>query len=323
MKGMFVAKRARKHHYLPQFYLEGFTPTGKREDFLWVGDLEKKEQRRSRPSRVALETDYYLVTGNGNEEDELYFEKYLSRIESRVAPIMRDIRDSHILPVGDALGDLLLFALQLLLRVPKWRKMMRKSHMETGRLISEQTLQSRERWESIIQRMRAEGEVIPEGVSYEDVKEAYDNGEIIHVPNQAFELQSILRLTLELHPLMLSRNWSLAKSADLKSGFVVGDSPLVAFWSRPMPDHVPIGFGLEDTIVFFPVSSHQIMLGTWEPSVGASGVGMDRDLVGMFNRHSLLSADRYIFAASDDCRFLLQEEALGSFSEICNLLRRR
>ena len=61
----------RKHHYVPQFFLAGFTPSGRRKDFLWVTDKKKLEQRKARPLKVALKRDFYGVEGEGVDPQQV------------------------------------------------------------------------------------------------------------------------------------------------------------------------------------------------------------------------------------------------------------
>ena len=58
----------RAHHYLPQFYLRGFS----REDRLWVYDRYKNEYRNQTPKNIAVERDYYTVTDeNGGKKTDI------------------------------------------------------------------------------------------------------------------------------------------------------------------------------------------------------------------------------------------------------------
>jgi hypothetical protein len=48
----------RKHHYLPQFYLAGFTKTDARDGRLWVFDKRKLKQWATSPADAAAIRDY-------------------------------------------------------------------------------------------------------------------------------------------------------------------------------------------------------------------------------------------------------------------------
>jgi hypothetical protein len=59
----------RKHHYVPQFYLKGFTPTGADGEALWVLDQHSGKQWQSTPPGIAFERDLYRVTAPGVAPD--------------------------------------------------------------------------------------------------------------------------------------------------------------------------------------------------------------------------------------------------------------
>ena len=66
----------KRHHYLPQFYLENFC----QNDGFWVFDREKNEFRQQTPKNTALKSHYYSAEDqDGAKHTEI--ELLLSRIE--------------------------------------------------------------------------------------------------------------------------------------------------------------------------------------------------------------------------------------------------
>ncbi len=55
----------RKHHYVPQFYLQGFTVDGKGDGQLWVLDQKTGRQWQSTAKSSARQTDLYRVELKG------------------------------------------------------------------------------------------------------------------------------------------------------------------------------------------------------------------------------------------------------------------
>lgn len=51
----------RWHHYLPAFYLTGFTASQRRDDSLLVLDMEQRKEWRSKPDKLAYIRNYYHV----------------------------------------------------------------------------------------------------------------------------------------------------------------------------------------------------------------------------------------------------------------------
>lgn len=56
---------SKKHHYLPEFYLKGFSTAGN----LWVYDREKRERRKLRPETVAIRKGFYTVEDPDGQKD--------------------------------------------------------------------------------------------------------------------------------------------------------------------------------------------------------------------------------------------------------------
>src|SRR3990172_10533671 len=76
----------RAHHYLPQFYLKGFS----RDDHLWIYDRYKKEFREQTPKNLAVAKDYYTVIDtNGNKNTDI--EKFFSVIEGKASAVIKKV----------------------------------------------------------------------------------------------------------------------------------------------------------------------------------------------------------------------------------------
>src|SRR5260370_12523377 len=80
---------SRAHHYVPVFYLKGFTsPIPKDKEFLWAYE-QGKPIRKSKPVNEAHERDFYAYEDDeGNRRD---LEQPLSAIESTMAPLFQAI----------------------------------------------------------------------------------------------------------------------------------------------------------------------------------------------------------------------------------------
>src|SRR3972149_6577246 len=78
----------KRHHYLPQFYLEGFC----RDDLLWVYDRDEKEYRQQTPQNTAVQKYYYSFE-NDNGERDAEVEGLLSLVETYTKPIIDKINN--------------------------------------------------------------------------------------------------------------------------------------------------------------------------------------------------------------------------------------
>src|SRR5713101_4902026 len=109
-------KLARRHHFLPQFYLAGFTYSASRDDFLWVLDQSEAKQWRARPAEIAHQRDFYRVDLPGVAPDSI--ERAFSIFEARAAPIVKRVIDTRHLPSGEDFVVLLNLIAWIAVKIP-------------------------------------------------------------------------------------------------------------------------------------------------------------------------------------------------------------
>ena len=115
---------SRKHHYLPEFYLRGFT--GEDEKFA-VFDLETKNLKTKRltPSQIFFEYDRNTFEIDGVKDD--FVEKMYGRLETQIGRVFKKIRDqksSSLLNAND-MFNIILFMGSLYWRIPKTDKLIK------------------------------------------------------------------------------------------------------------------------------------------------------------------------------------------------------
>ena len=115
-----MGQQPRHHHYVPQFYLAGFTATGVVDGPLHVLDCEEGRIWKSTPKGTAHERDFHAVD-MGSDNDRMAVEKKLGECEGKWASVLKEIRQNKALPQGDTLGDLLAFVSFMAVRVPRIR----------------------------------------------------------------------------------------------------------------------------------------------------------------------------------------------------------
>src|ERR1017187_4944654 len=52
----------RRHHYVPQCWLAGFTDTGEKDGQLWVTDLVRRKQWQASPNNAGHIRDFYRLS---------------------------------------------------------------------------------------------------------------------------------------------------------------------------------------------------------------------------------------------------------------------
>jgi hypothetical protein len=139
-------KRARAHHYLPIFYLNGFTSALTRDKgFLWVYEREKSV-RRSKPVNEGHERDLYAY----QDEDGtvLNIEQLLSVIESQLASLFQAISEGHHQFGSDDWQSLTIFMALMWVGGPMGRDLVNKLSADAMRAIMRKLANEQEAFES-------------------------------------------------------------------------------------------------------------------------------------------------------------------------------
>ena len=285
-----VSQSARRHHYVPAFCLGGFTDIGTKSGQLWVHDLVRGKQYPTSPEKVGLERDFNLL--ETSEIDALSLEDAFEASETRAAPVISSIAESHDLPVGEDLERLLEFITLLAYRTPAVRNSIADSTAHLARLILDVASSSPERWQSFIARFERETGASMTG-SYEDHRRVIRTCEIKVHDNDWLRGMTLVGVSETLET-MRNRSWSLLVSSDSAATFVTCDHPVSLAWTRDelIGGFYQPGFGLNDTRVSIPLTKTCFMMGEYDrPSVTARA---DQTVVALMNAGTALCAQRFL-----------------------------
>lgn len=132
---MFLLKISKKHHYIPQFYLRGFTNDN---NTYFVFDKEKEEIRETKPKNSFFENGRNTsIIGN---EKSVFLEDIYSHFDSKTAPELKKIQEATLENFNlepETLHRIKMFITQLYWRIPENDEMFDKiidtlSFSETG-----------------------------------------------------------------------------------------------------------------------------------------------------------------------------------------------
>src|SRR4051812_21292355 len=133
---------ARRHHYVPRFYLRLFCdPKGR----LFVVDAKERKSFGAPPERVAMEKDFNRVDIDGVEPDAL--EKGYAKFESEVAPALTRIINLGTFTVEEDRALILNFIALLYVRNPQKRDSINDFQEDVLKKTLELTYATEERWE--------------------------------------------------------------------------------------------------------------------------------------------------------------------------------
>lgn len=244
----------KRQHYLPQFYLEGFTAE---DGCLAVFDRSTSGIRRQKPVNTAVVGHMYTVTdGEGRQRFEL--EAGLSQIESLAAVHIRDLIATGRL-TNEARTSISHFIGLLAVRTPEFIEGIRKF---SGSMIKDVTQRTFTCPASLAERLRADPEHAgKDNIEIErlaaDIVEFAQAGDFDIKTNSEWAVTMALPLGEVIAPLLFDRNWTLV-TAEHRSAFVTSDAPVALTSVMPAGTrgiYGGTGFGSPDALVFAPLSS--------------------------------------------------------------------
>lgn len=313
-----MASRPRKHHYLPKFYLAGFTHSGDVHGDLYVLDLSAIKEWKSSPEQTANQRDFYAVD-LGPTEDPSMMEQILGRLEAKFSRVIRKIVENERLPSGIDFDWFLNFVALMAVRIPRTRKLF--SHV-TDRVMKDQLrrqLASVEGWKQFKQVVEIDGKKIRD-----DEYEAYRrfaNSEEYNVDlDQTSHVQMMVDMVDPLLPALAARNWYLGIAADDAPDLICSDF-LVSEWPTKSADLTkPLTLTSPGTFLTFPITRRLIALATFErkPPV----VEVNQEGIALFNTITARQA-RQLFAPGPDFTYLAHDKSIKRKSDLLQFLCKR
>jgi hypothetical protein len=234
-------------HYIPKFYLKGFTDKDKN---LWVYE-KHKPLRQSTPKNEAHRPDYYTL--NENDADKDVVERELSRIESLAAPIVRKLVTPQYVLTPENAGNLLLFAAFMFARVPAWRENLDKVAAQTMKRLHVSFARDKEAFHRICAKVASEKG--SEFSDFEGLRELVlrDDYELVQM-SSSFNLGAMITSATGVAKLIAQFGYR-ALYAPVGKSFFTSDAPV--FTIGPDNSGIPclgMGFDRPHVSVIFPLN---------------------------------------------------------------------
>jgi uncharacterized protein DUF4238 len=252
----------RNHHYVPKFYLAGFTRTGTVDDRLFVLDRQRRRQWPSSPRQAAHESDFYAIDV-GPSTDPMVVEKYLAELEGLCAPVLRAIRDSGRFPQGEARKALLAFVALQAVRVPTIRRNISRFVDGVLKDLGQQMLGTEAGWQEFL---TADGSRrhLP-SMTQEEAANVVQSDELRFDLDQTWHVSTMLNAARRLAHAFGERNWSLWMADDRAPDLICSDRPVSVEWHTATPPPLlPAGFGVPKTLIIMPVNRRMAIAGAYE-----------------------------------------------------------
>lgn len=314
-----MTRQPRQHHYVPQFYLAGFTTTGTIDGPLHVLDREQGKSWPSSPKGTAHARDFYAVD-LGSGQDPMVVEKTMAVCEGKWAAALKVVTEESALPQGASLGDLLAFVAFLAVRVPRIRTQVadvidRVSKADLRATFA--TAEGREQFRTVVaqhcqnlpESERRRIELLLRNDSDLNDMADYVNSDQYGVSyGQTWTVQTMVQMAIALLPVLGQRQWALWPVASDAPNLICSDSPVCLTWTKRVTGAYPPGFDLPNTLVTVPLSARLALASTFQ---AMQEMTLDRVGVAQMNSRTLVCATQ-IYLPTDDFVWADEGGSLGN-----------
>ncbi len=298
---------ARNHHFIPAFLLAKFTPSGTKDDYLWVTDMKERKGYSTKPRTAGFQKELYLVNVEGARPDII--ETILGRFEGIAAPAVNHVLEQHTLPTHHQLGHLMELIGLLVVKVPAALARAQRTADLVIKTMLRPYFENPSALRTELEQMRKES---VEGIDYEELARFIQNENLytVSVDNTWLLVQMCLA-SLLVQRMIFKRNWTILVATDSAGGFICSDAPVCLTWTdmrrqtrMPRPDEC-------DTTITVPLGKRVALRGRYEPGQPPME-HCDRDAVACINLRTISSGDRFIYSSGKDFSLKRDDGSIGT-----------
>lgn len=280
---------------MPQAYLAAFTSTGAKDGQFCVLDVHAGHAFRTSPLNVATQRDFNRVDVEGCSPDAI--ERALAPFEGEAVAVIRRVIETRNFP-NDSDFNLILNLLGLIaVRNPKLRGSFNGSREQVLCRIADLLVSDKKIWDRHVTSAREAGEDFGEGVSFEDVKRFVEEGRYTIEFHPEGNLRVEFNAFDKVLPLLGERIWSVLVAPPDGPEFICSDHPVTLVWKDGRSG--PVGFGLKETEVFFPLGRRVGFYGVFEAPLKPV-VYCKPSHVATMNRRVAWNAERHVYSAQEN-----------------------
>ncbi|UVM07110.1 DUF4238 domain-containing protein [Pseudomonas laurylsulfatiphila] len=253
-----------RQHFVPKFYLEGFTSRG----WLAVFDRASGELRKQRPKNVAVVSNLYTFE---DKQDRKRFdlEVLFGQIESAGAPILKSLVEGKRISSEDR-ETFSIFLGIAAVRTPA--AIAEASSVYAGFVKANSYLTLTDETRVFDHLLRMEGADVDHSLLKEQAsavakmarEESYDV-QVDHGYSRSRSLKVWHIVAKEL----LKRDWMILHAPEDGQSFLTSDSPVVLMSRSTATRNLPIGYGSPHAQILFPLTSKYALVASG--SLGRTG----------------------------------------------------
>ncbi len=245
----------KRQHFLPQFYLDGFTNDG----LLAIYDRENNEVRVQQPLNTGVIGHFYTFEDrDGRKRFEL--EEFLSEYETKASPVIQKLAARETI-VGQEREALALFVALAAFRTPDTIDSLKAFHSE---LLTETVKRGFADVEEVKEHIRRAPDrpETEEGLEAEarELVEFVQGGEYEIETKHQWTVGKAIKMSFAIAPILIGRTWSVIHRDSERRSFVTTDAPVVLTTIAPRKNSFwGIGFGNADALVVFPLKQSCVL----------------------------------------------------------------
>ena len=311
-----MSNQPRKHHYIPQFYLRGFTKTNSNDGKLYVFDKSRVRSWDSSPKNAAHQNDFYAIDVN-DTDDRMFVEKELSNLEGKWSSVLRWVIENESVPADESFDELMLFVAFMYSRIPKIRNKTKGFADKLIKSIKDQMIATPESQKQLRLQLENLG-ILYSDERYKELISFIKDRECALKNDQSFHIVNMFEGALEVALSLSQRNWQIWKAKDDASDLICSDFPVSLF--RPMTDNSPLPplLASQDTKVIFPINRRIALVGMFEKLLPK--YEMDENDVAVVNRITLMNADQ-LYSSEKNFVWTTNEASVGKREDLEHALK--
>jgi hypothetical protein len=245
----------KRQHFLPKFYLEGFTKDG----MVAVFDRELNEIRVQQPVNTCVIGHFYTMADSA-ERKRFELEQLLSEYESKVSFVIKKLVATDEINV-DERTDLAIFVALAAFRTPDIVDSLKAFNSNLVRDMSKQMFAD---VEEVKARMRGKSDLpsTEEELEVEarELVEFVQSGQYEVNTRHTWAVGMAMKMAFNVAPILAGRDWAVVHRDNEKKSFVTTDAPVLLTTVAPRENSFwGIGFGNTDALVLFPLTASCIL----------------------------------------------------------------
>ncbi len=280
--------KAKRHHYLSQFYLKGFQEENKN----WVYDRETKKLRQDVPKNIAVISNLYTIQNEAGEEST-EIESTFAIIEGKAVSILKKLDQGELITHSEK-QELALFIALLSTRVPQFFKYIGDTLEAHIKSYSQVALADKERVDSLIQQYPE-----LEGIDSEGIVEFVKEDKYKIKPTRGFLLLNMLKVGDEIAHYLFQMEWFILHSTE-NQNIVTNDAPFIILGPQNQKPPYKYGIGIlnKNAVKIVPLTKCCI-LAIMNPGESMKHAELKGEQVARLNEIIALSSERLLIGSSE------------------------